>query len=132
MSAAVALVNEGTSHFVVLTFVDHDGLPVVPLDVYIRIDDFSSGESMRVETAETSPAAEMTIEITPAENNMINERMPHEKRVMTITATYGTGGERQVTGEYVYKLVNLRFRNSPISGTSGTVYWTNDPVVFTP
>lgn len=100
-------VDELSTWIVRATFTDQDGNPVTPETAEARLDDARSGTPIRPWTALAALSTYKDIEITPAENAVINDNLEFEPRILTVKFTYATTKARRC--EYRYKLMNLRF-----------------------
>jgi hypothetical protein len=98
-------VNERTSSRVTVGFFDEDDLPVVPSSGSYRIDDEASRSAIVGMCAFASLASSGIINITPAQNRILDEANHHEDRLITVSFGYGTG--QQGTDEHRYRIINL-------------------------
>jgi len=103
--AELEQVNERSTAYLSVTFRDKAGAAQAPSSAAYRIDDAGSGQVVRGDTAIPTPGSTVEITLTPADNALLAEANPYERRRVTVTAEYG-GGEA-VTAEYVYRVVNL-------------------------
>jgi len=98
-------VNEKSSLILVVDFYDEDEAAVVPTTATYRIDD-EENETEILATTNISPlAAEINIEITPAQNAIIDQNHGWEIRTVTVYFTYGVGKASYEI--YQYKVKNL-------------------------
>jgi hypothetical protein len=104
-------INEKTSCTLEVTFKDEDKVSVVPETITYRIDDVDSGTVIKAATAFTLPASVIEIEITSAQNKILNESNDNEERVVTVEFDYNSS-TKHGTSEYRYKILNLLKVNS--------------------
>lgn len=97
-------ISERSTAYLTVAFLDADNNPQTPAAITCRIDDVGSGQEVRPASA-VAPASAVTITISPTENAILSDNL-RERRRVTVVAVYGTGD--QVTGEYIYEVVNLR------------------------
>lgn len=101
----MATVNENSTAWLSLSLKDRAGEPAQPpQSVIYRIDCLTSGAVIREDTAVT-PAGEIELVLTPADNRVIDTSRGSERRRVTVVAAYGEGD--QVTGAYDYEVRNL-------------------------
>ena len=99
------MVNEGSTAYLGVEFLDKNNDPDEPNTISYRIDCLSSGTEIRADTSVT-PAESVEIKLTPTDHVIVNPAKPHEKRLVTITASYGP--EDELNEEYEYNVKNLR------------------------
>lgn len=97
-------VNEKSTKYLSLAFKDEAGAPVAPASIAYRVDCLTTGAAIRASTP-VSPAASITIELTPTDNTIQNAANILELRRVTVTATYG--GTKQDVRQFDYALRNL-------------------------
>lgn len=100
-------VYEGSTWLVTAAFTDDNGIAVTPTSARYRIDDVKSGQNIVAAADVPSLGSSAEIEITPAQNAVINDRYAIEPRRLTLVFVYGAA--RQRVAEYKYDLINLRF-----------------------
>ncbi|MEJ2183381.1 MAG: hypothetical protein P8Y66_07640 [Nitrospirota bacterium] len=98
------IVNEKSSWFVTVSFLDEEGAPVAPDSGSYRIDDAGSGAEITADTAFVPSGTSHVIEITPGENSIVGAAEA-DTRLLTVTFAYSGG--RQGTAEYAYLVKNL-------------------------
>jgi hypothetical protein len=100
-------VTEGTTAYLTVTFYDKNGVPSSPSSLSYRIDDVT-GETPTVVRADTAIGAADSVEITltPADNAILAAANAEERRLVTVTATYGADDALQA--DYEYRVRNLR------------------------
>ena len=98
------LVNEKSNMALTVSFFDDTGAAVVPDSATYRIDDLTSSTSILAPTALT-PATVVTIQITSAQNAILNSANQFEDRVITVEFVYAT--TKRGTDEYRYEVRNL-------------------------
>ena len=99
-------VNEGTTAYLTVTFLDEDGAAAVPTAATWQCHDVASGTALQAVTA-LVPDSTIQIKIPPSVNTLVDAHAIQEKHRITLVATYGT--DDQVTGEYDFYVVNLRW-----------------------
>ena len=97
-------INEGSSAFLTITFKDQTGAGVTPTSAACRLD--NSGVHVRDWEAFTPSSSSYIVEITGAENAILNPELATETMTVTVRWTYGTGSTGSEAFEYVIK--NLR------------------------
>jgi hypothetical protein len=97
-------VNEGTTSYLTVSFLDKSGAAAAPASARCRIDCLTSGQVIRAWTALT-PGTSIEITITAAENALNNDASEYETRLVTTEGTYSS--TEKVTDEYQYRLINL-------------------------
>ena len=97
-------INEGSSAFLTITFKDQTGAGVTSTSAACRLD--NSGAQVRDWEAFTPSSSSHIIEITGAENAILNPELATETMTATLRWTYGTGSTGSEAFEYVIK--NLR------------------------
>ena len=98
-------INEGSSGFLTVAFTDKAGDPESPSSISYRIDDDASGDEVLGDTA-IAAASSIEIPLPPSVNVSIGTDRT-QKRLVTVTATYGADDAIQSVFNYV--LINLRF-----------------------
>lgn len=99
------VVNEGTTAYLTVAFLDKTGAAALPVAVSYRIDCLSSGAAVKAATSVT-PATSVEITLS-ATDNAILAGLPAERRRVTVEATYA--GSEAVRDQYDYDLRNLGF-----------------------
>ena len=97
------VINEGTTGYLTVTFLDKDGVAVAPASVSYRIDCLTTGTAV-VGATSVTPGTSVEIQLTAA-NNAILGNLPRERRRVTVTGTYS--GSQAVTHQYDYEVRNL-------------------------
>ena len=100
------IVNENSTAYLTLTFKDKNGNLATPQTIIYNIHCLTNGQEIKGDTNVT-PASSVEITITPNENRIIDPNNKYERRLVTVTATYNANDE--VTAEYEYKVLNLRY-----------------------
>lgn len=101
-------VNERSDFALAVSFLDEDGVAVVPTAATYRIDDQLSRRSIQSSTAFPSLASSVDLWITSDQNFIIKSRSAYEIRTVTVEYDYESDdGPKHGTAEYRYKLVNL-------------------------
>ena len=97
-------INEGSSAFLTITFRDQTSVGITPTTAAYRLD--NAGVQVRGWEAFTPSSSSHIIEITGAENAILNPELAQEIMTVTVRWTYGTGSSGTESFEYVIK--NLR------------------------
>lgn len=97
-------INESSSAFITITFKDQTGAGVTPTSAAYRLD--NAGVQVKGWEAFTPSSSSHIIEITGAENAILNPELAQEIMTVTVRWTYGTGSSGTESFEYVIK--NLR------------------------
>jgi hypothetical protein len=100
----VETVNERSSCVLQVAFYDENEDAVIPAAGTYQIDD-GAGTAILAATAFTPSAATHNLQITSAQNRILDATKPSEKRIVTVTYQYGDG--KQGTGDYTYMVKNL-------------------------
>lgn len=103
--SVLAVVNEGSTAWLDVSFFDSAGAASTPSAVSYSIVDGRTGAVVRAATSVT-PASIVTITLTPADNDILVEGSVGEERLVTVTATHGAGDVK--TEEYRYQVRALR------------------------
>lgn len=98
-------VTEKSTAYLTISFYDKSGALNVPNTITYRIDDVASGLQVRADTAIGAVASSVEINLTAADNAILNTTNRNEQRRVTVVATYGVSD--QVTDEYLYEVVSL-------------------------
>lgn len=97
-------VNEGSTAYLTVTFLNKAGTPDAPNAVSYRVDDQSTGAEIK---ADTSIAAGSSVEIVlPPSVNAITGSARGAYRRVTVTGTYGA--DDAIREEFVYQIRQLR------------------------
>jgi hypothetical protein len=99
----VPIVNERSTAYLSCTFLDKAKQPAEPAAISYRIDEPGAGEEVRGDTA-VAAASTIEITLTPADNTLLGE-VALERRVVTITATYGI--DDAIRDQFIYSIRNL-------------------------
>lgn len=108
MITALTVVNEGTTSYIRVSFIDQDGDALVPSSITYRIDDLGSGQVLLPATS-VAPSDSVEIRVPPAVNSLIDQHASSETRVATIEASYGADGDALID-EVRWLVKNLRFK----------------------
>jgi hypothetical protein len=104
--------NEGSTCWIQVSFAGRDGLPATPVTVEYRIDCLT-GEEMVLTWTEVEADSEVEIEITSAQNDILDSGNNHENRLVTVKATYGDGDYDYEEYEYILKKLRKADMVSP-------------------
>jgi len=101
--------NRRSTAFVDLSFLDEDLEKVIPTAATSEIHDRDTGTVIRAPGALTAPlAADMTVGISEAENEVITGSANKEVHVLTIEFDYTSAlGAAHGTGEFEFMVENL-------------------------
>ena len=99
------IINERTTLFLTISFFDEDGDPVTPDSATYRVDYKPTQTAIVPVTNLTGLSTTKDIEITSAQNAMINGNHRIETHKVTVEFTYNTS--RHGTNEYEYQIRNL-------------------------
>ena len=104
----VPVVDENSTHWVTVTSYDRDSVLEVPTTFTWDLHDAVDGTALSIGNVET---ADDTVTITIAhEYNQIRHDWPYEKRVITVTTTFG--GDEQLVRQHFYLVKNLMIPTS--------------------
>ena len=98
-------INEGSTAYLTASFKDKDGTLDAPSAVSYRIDCLTNDQEVRDDTA-ADAGETVEITLTAADNAIIDSDRQTERRLVTVTATYGE--DDALMEEYEYNLKNLR------------------------
>lgn len=101
----MATVNEGSTCYLTVSFKDKNGVAAAPTGVSYRIDCLTNDQEIKDDTDFTPPAASIEIEIDSTDNAIIDQDNHSERRLVTVTGTYGA--EDKIVEEYEYDLINM-------------------------
>lgn len=105
---ALDSVNERTAFPLRVSFLDEDGVAVVPTSATYRIDDEKSKTNIQPSTSFPSLAESVDLWITSDQNYIIRPRKEYEVRTVTVSYVYeSVNGPTPANAQYKYKLVNL-------------------------
>lgn len=102
---ALTTINEKTTLLVTAAFFDEDGIAATPTAATYRLHDRSSGNVIVDTTALTGLSTTKVIEITSAQNALVNAAASTEEHVLTLEWDYGSG--RHGTDEYAWLVRGL-------------------------
>lgn len=97
-------VNERSTAYLAVSFLDKVGGQAAPTSVTYRIDDVASGAQVLGETSVTAGAS-IEIKLSPVDNAILNANLATELKRVTVVATYGANDA--VRSQYVYEVRNL-------------------------
>lgn len=101
-------VAERSDFPVAISFLDEDGVAVIPTAATYRIDDELNRRNIQPATAFPSLATSVDLWITGDQNHIIRSRSKYEVRTVTVEFNYESDdGPKHVTAQYKYKLLNL-------------------------
>jgi hypothetical protein len=107
---AIEVVNEDSTAYLTVTFLDKDGTAAVPSSASYRIDCLTNASEVKDDTVLT-PASSIEITLSAADNAIITQTNAIERRLVTVFATYGASDG--VKDEYEYNVQNMRKVPSP-------------------
>jgi hypothetical protein len=96
-------VNEGTTAYLSVQFLDKAGSAAAPSSVSYRIDCLTTGTAVLAPTSAT-PGSTVELTITATQNAILGGR-PFERRRVTVEAGYGAGDG--VKSQFDYLVRNL-------------------------
>lgn len=97
-------VNEESTAYLTVTFLDKDGNAAAPSSATYRIDCLTSGKAIRGVTA-LGAGSSVEVTLTPTDNAIQQVSSAKETRRVTIEALYGASDG--INEEYDYEVVNL-------------------------
>lgn len=97
--------NERSTHYLTVEFLDKTGALAAPTAVTYRIDCLTTGVVVRNDTA-IGAGSTIEITLTPTDNAMQNQDNVTEHRRVTVIGQYGGSGDQVVKG-YDYILRNM-------------------------
>ena len=98
-------VNEGSTSYLTVDFLDKDGNAAAPSSVSYRVDCLTSGAEIKADTA-LGASSQVEITLSAADNAIQDQTNERERRLVTVEASFGANDG--VKDEYVYMLKNLR------------------------
>ena len=98
-------INEKTTLLVTVSFFDDAGAAVTPSAATYRIHDKASGAIIVATTSLAGLSTTKEIEVTSAQNALLNQSDNTEEHILTLTFTYGSS--RQGTSEYRWAVRGL-------------------------
>lgn len=99
-----AIVNEGSTAYVTLTLRDKAGALAAPASLMYSLHCLTTGAALRSDVSLT-PASQVEITLTPADNAIQIPGNQYETRVLTVVAGYGATDALQE--QYQYQVKNL-------------------------
>jgi len=99
-------IKEKSTCFVTVAFKDENGVAVIPTAAYYSLYCETTSYEILAETEIVGPGSSQEITITSTQNQIRESSSIYETKLLTIRWTY-SGGTRQGTGEYRYKVKNL-------------------------
>lgn len=100
----VDTVNERTTSYVTVAFLDRAGAPSVPNSVTYSTRCKTTGVAIKTNVSVT-PAASVLITLDAADSTIQNQANATEDKLLTVRAVYGTGDE--CNSEYAWQVINL-------------------------
>jgi hypothetical protein len=98
-------VNEKSTAYLTIGFLDKAGALQTPASIVYRIDDELTRTQIRGDTTLT-PTATVEITLTPADNAVRSASLAVERHIVTVIGAYGA--DDQVTAQFVYEVLNLQ------------------------
>lgn len=100
--------NERSDFALAVSFLDEDGVAVVPTAATYRIDDEANRTNLLPSTAFPSLASSVDLWIDSDYNRIIRSRAKSEIRTVTVEYDYTSdAGPTHATSQYRYKVLNL-------------------------
>jgi hypothetical protein len=100
-------VNENSTAYVDVTFLDGDGVAAQPSTAAYDLVDEKSGTSIKNDQPLTPTAGVVTITLDKTDNAILSAEGNGELRRLTVHATYGGGGNDEVHDEFFYRVKPL-------------------------
>lgn len=101
-------VNERSDFPLTVSFLDEDGVAVVPDAATYRVDDEANRTSLQPVTSFPSLATSVDLWIASDWNRIIRSRNKSEIRTVTVEYDYDSDdGPKHATAQYRYKVLNL-------------------------
>lgn len=97
-------VNEKSTAWLTVNSFDKDGVAEAPSTMTYRIDDVDSGTEILADTALT-PATSVTIQLTPADNTLVDAARKQERHRVTVHTEFGVDDEHNE--HFTYTVRNL-------------------------
>ena len=95
-------INESTTCIITMSFFDESNVALTPDTIdYVLYDKFSGTQKR---TGTLTPATSVALEITPAQNAILDQTNRYEIAVLQVTFTSGT---KQCNDTYPYQINNL-------------------------
>ena len=101
----MAGVNENSSGYLEVDFYNKEKVLEAPASVIYRIDCITNNVEVKGDTP-VSPAASISIPLTPEDNMIINPVNDIERRLVTVTAVFGTNDA--LVDDFEYPVNNVR------------------------
>ena len=101
-------VNEQTRMTITAAFTDEAGVALTPAFLSYRLLDYDTGEEILPWVTVVPSAATYAMTIPAQYQTLLEADKEYELRRLVLVYKFGTGGAQRGTGEYIYKLVNLR------------------------
>ncbi len=99
-------VNEGSTAYLTVDFKDKDGALEAPSSISYRIDCLTNGSQVKADTPVTPAESSVEIELTKTDNAIISQSNNSERRLVTVTGTYGV--DDGIVQEYEYNVKNMK------------------------
>lgn len=100
-------VNERSTYFITVSFLDEDGDPVTPNAATYRLDNLTRPKTNIIPaTAFPSLSTSVDIVISSDHNQIYNNRNSYELRELTVEFDYD-GSTKHGTAKYSYNVLNL-------------------------
>ena len=100
-------INEENTTVVTVAFYDEEGSAAVPVQAWYSLYCETTGTEILIETEIVSLDASIEIEVTPAQNAILDGDNEVETKLMTVKWTYGEAGAKQGSAEYRWNVRNL-------------------------
>ena len=101
----MAEVNEKTTAYLTVIFLDKSGNQEPPSSATWQVHDVESGEQMKAETPIDPIAAQVELTIPASVNAIVNAAKASERRRVTIKAVYGS--DDGLNDQWEYSVKNL-------------------------
>lgn len=101
------ILNEASTGWITVNFFDKDGEPATPLAASYWITDYESDTEITSSTEITPLDVSVEVKIVPAETAIVDTALSLEKKIMTVTAEFGTADV--FNEEYIFYVKNLHY-----------------------
>lgn len=101
------VINEHTTGFLTVEFLDKTGSIAAPTSATYTVHDVDSGAEIRTSTVIASIAGSVELTLNKGDNTVQNTGLKFEKRRVSVIAIYGAADE--LNDDFIYYVRNLRF-----------------------
>lgn len=101
-------INESTTAFQTITFLNENGVPIVPTAATYRLDDEASEHVIKADTTISGLASSVTITLSTTDNAIVNATEKYDVHVLTVEWDYtGSHGATHGADFKRFKVINL-------------------------